>query len=62
MPRPSWIFAHDCQEYAYKEYAQAADDVRHNRPYKSNNIPEEGVNHRTMDFRDDMVRDGTEKI
>ncbi|CAK7227433.1 hypothetical protein SCUCBS95973_006541 [Sporothrix curviconia] len=51
MPRPSWIFSHDCQEYAYREYGKASECVRQGVPYVPHNIPTEGAYHRQMDFR-----------
>ncbi|CAK7237852.1 hypothetical protein SEUCBS140593_010163 [Sporothrix eucalyptigena] len=50
IPRPSWVFLHDSQAYAYDEFARAADTVRRGTEYTPTNIPDAGVFHRTMDF------------
>ena len=53
MPRPQWIFGHDCQEYAYAEFDRAMDAVNTGTKYMAYNIPPEDINHRTVDFRTD---------
>ncbi|CAK7222045.1 hypothetical protein SBRCBS47491_004734 [Sporothrix bragantina] len=57
MPRPSWVFSHDSQAYAYDEFRKAADAVRRNAEYTPTNIPPVGVLHRTMDFHRDIAQD-----
>ncbi|KAI1942314.1 hypothetical protein LOZ12_002533 [Ophidiomyces ophidiicola] len=41
-PHPAWILDHDCQEYAYKEYAVAAEAIRAGTEYVPLNIPSDG--------------------
>ncbi|CAO2650467.1 Nn.00g017590.m01.CDS01 [Neocucurbitaria sp. VM-36] len=51
MPRPNWIFGHDCQEYAYMEYDKVASALESGEEYQPSNIPNINENHRTRDFR-----------
>lgn len=55
MPRPQWIFGHDCQEYAYAEFDKAMEAVNTGAKYQAYNIPPEDVDHRKLDFRTDKV-------
>ncbi|KAH7155948.1 FAD binding domain-containing protein [Dactylonectria macrodidyma] len=53
MPRPKWIFGHDCQQYAYDEYDKAVEALNSGVAYKACNVPSEGENHRQLDFLDE---------
>ena len=52
MPRPKWIFGHDCQTYAYEEFEKVVRILEGEGTYEPHNIPMNGSNHREMDFRD----------
>lgn len=60
MPRPEWIFGHDCQKYAYDEYEKAVEYVRNGGSYEPSNVPTAGVDHRTTDFWSDQFTPSTQ--
>ncbi|KAF7181306.1 hypothetical protein CNMCM7691_000524 [Aspergillus felis] len=39
VPRPSWIFAHDCQETAYKNFAKVMEALKRGEEYIPSHIP-----------------------
>lgn len=51
MPLPNWLFGHDSQEYAYREFESAASSVENGTEYVPTNIPPPGENHRVYDFK-----------
>jgi hypothetical protein len=40
--RPAWIFRHDCQLYAYQQYAKVREAIESGREYLPRNIPQGG--------------------
>ncbi|KAL2837824.1 FAD/NAD(P)-binding domain-containing protein [Aspergillus pseudodeflectus] len=58
MPRPHWIFGHDCQEYAYAEFEKAMHSVRTGVEYQPSNIAPEGEDHQKVDFQAHVAATG----
>ena len=43
MPRPLWIYGHNCQRHAYEECHKAAHALTTGEKYISTNIPADGI-------------------
>ncbi|KAL4945216.1 hypothetical protein BDV06DRAFT_219604 [Aspergillus oleicola] len=56
QPRPSWLFTHDPQAYAYEEFETAANAVLTGCVYAPRNVPVEGTNHRESNFDENSLR------
>ncbi|EAW16447.1 FAD-dependent monooxygenase fmqB [Aspergillus fischeri NRRL 181] len=51
IPRPRWIFDHDCQAYAYQHFHAAAQAVQSGEEYHPRNIPVGGEYQLVHDFK-----------
>ncbi|EOD46019.1 putative mak1-like protein [Neofusicoccum parvum UCRNP2] len=50
MPRPKWIYGHDCQSHTYEEFENVVEALKSGKEYIPKNIPAEGTYHRSHDF------------
>lgn len=60
MPLPNWLFGHDSQEYAYREFESAASSVENGTEYVPTNIPRQGKTIVYMTSRWRMPAHGSE--
>ncbi|GME65424.1 FAD binding domain-containing protein [Neofusicoccum parvum] len=50
MPRPKWIYGHDCQSHTYEEFENVVEALKSGKEYIPKNIPAEGTYTRSHDF------------
>jgi hypothetical protein len=55
QPRPTWLFAHDPQKYAYEEFEVAAHAVMTGCAYQPRNVPREDIDYRSTDFDEEKI-------
>ena len=58
QPRPSWLFKHDPQAYAYEEFEVAAHAVLTGCDYMARNVPKGNEGHRATDFDEEHLANG----
>lgn len=42
IPRPDWVYGHDCQKYVYEEFEKVAQAIEQGQEYVPHNCPTAG--------------------